>query len=276
MKGQWQPLLLRTEALLDSAPVKPAAALAGPAGKAKGGNGAKRPRKAAGKGAAEDDDERSGSDADDGDGDAAAAVAPRLDEMAPRVVAAVTGALGAAGLMPASARASAAAPATAAASAADAETEPVRLRHCGTVTHVFSHVIHRLQVLRVDLGNADTEGVDVERTSSGADGGAASMPGAASAARMVAEPDIDAARWVGVSELPAIGVTTWAAKILYAALLGLEKAGSRPVSGAGAGGAVASSSAVSSKSADSASGSAMSEGLALLAKRWKLAHGKIE
>lgn len=263
LKGQWQPLLLRTEALLDSALVKPTAAA--PADK--GGKAVKRPRKAAGKGAAADEGDGSGADTDDdGDGDVVAAVAPRLDAASPRVVSTVASALEAAGLTPARTSAAAAAPASAALPAG------VSLQHCGTVTHVFSHVIHRLQVLRVDLDL----NLNLIEHSGGADGGAASMPSspADSSAKL---SSTDGARWVAVSELPAVGVTTWAAKILYAALLGTAGSGT----GGGAAKGLTSSSSGAAASANASKSvigadAPMGEGLQLLVKRWKIAHGKIE
>lgn len=257
LKGQWQPLLLRTEALFEAASAAGSSSGGAGGSAAKSAKPAKRPRKASVKTGAkkkagmdsDDDDERSGDSAGSDGDEAANQVAPRLDASSPRVVSAVTAALQAAGLL------STAAPL------------PVPIQHCGTVTHVFSHVIHRLQILRVDVDRLADVASPVlpssDATGSESAAGAAAMPSSQVAH---ADDHHHDARWVRVSELPAVGVTTWAAKILYAALLGSRVAD-------GSSGAPAALRA--GKTSTKVEGP-MGEGLQLLEKRWRLAHGKIE
>jgi len=284
---------------------------------------------------------------EDEDSDAvpeAAAAPPIIDVASPRALAAVASSLAAAGLMPGSqcgagtlashGLSSSAAAEAALSPASSSSSSPLaaatavaggvdaggwRVRHCGTLTHVFSHVIHRLQVLAVHLssptGPADSlVAASLDCAASGASetpiAGSARVPSDSAASTTAgaggAADGAGVGRWVRPAEFGDIGLTTWAAKLLYAALLG---AGTAAAGGSSSCGEAASAATptTSAKGAGKAKGRAASRpttaaamvpepgsagvglgvgsttlssgdaaGLELLRKRWRTTHGKLE
>jgi hypothetical protein len=297
------------------------------------------PRSAAGRAAADaanacDEDE------DEDEVSVPAAAPPTIDVAAPRALAAIASSLAAAGLissshyhdsfgsaaagaalLPASSSCSSLAAVTAVAGGVDAAGW--RVRHCGTLTHVFSHVIHKLQVLAVHFqtpqGSADSFAAAALRCATSAAVGIPLAAGArvpsvvtpsASTRAGATEDGPGVGRWVRPAEFGEIGLTTWAAKLLYAALLGAETAaggGGNSTSGEAAGAAMPTTSARGASKAK-AKGRAASRataaaakapergsavvgvgagvgaaalspadaaGLELLRKRWRTSHGKL-
>jgi adenine-specific DNA glycosylase len=111
-----------------------------------------------------------------------------------------------------------AAPAAAPAAAGDSSARVTfsSQSDCGTVTHAFSHVTHTIRVQRWQLA----------RTPSAAGAGAADadqLLAGATAAAALARAGVQA-RWVAPEEFPSLGLSTWACRIMHAALCGAAQA----------------------------------------------------
>jgi A/G-specific adenine glycosylase len=302
-------------------------------------------RRAAGSAAASAEDGGDGDEDEDGDAvPKAAAAPPTIDVASPRALAAIASSLAAAGLIsgprcsaaartshesyssaaaeaalsPAFSSSSSSSSAAATAVSGGVDAAGWRVRHCGTLTHVFSHVIHRLQVLAVRLSTPPSPAgslaaapldcatsVFVETpVASGVQVSADSATSTTAGSGGAAE-GAGVGRWVRPAEFGVIGLTTWAAKLLYATLLRAETvAGSSNSCGEAAG---AATPITLSKGASKAKGRAVNRptaapakaaelssavahmgvgaatlspgdaaGLELLRKRWRTTHGKFD